>query len=49
MFPRTRLINDQGTVSAEALARMSLGTVPVESDGSVYCEAPVGRLFISVN
>jgi hypothetical protein len=24
-------------------ARMVLGTVPVESDGSVYCEAPVGK------
>jgi cytochrome c553 len=29
--------------AAEALARLSLGTVPVESDGSVYCEAPVGK------
>jgi len=24
-------------------ARMVLGTVPVESDGSVYCEAPIGK------
>jgi hypothetical protein len=29
--------------ASEALARMVLGTVPVESDGSVYCEAPVGK------
>lgn len=28
---------------AESLVRMSIGTVPVESDGSVYCEAPVGK------
>jgi hypothetical protein len=27
----------------ESLARMALGIVPVESDGSVYCEAPVGK------
>jgi hypothetical protein len=25
-------------------SRMPLGTVPVEEDGSVYCEAPVGKL-----
>ncbi|HEX2959936.1 MAG TPA: hypothetical protein VHO70_24080, partial [Chitinispirillaceae bacterium] len=28
---------------AQDNARMVLGTVPVESDGSVYCEAPVGK------
>jgi len=31
--------------ASESLARMSLGTVPVEPDGSVYCEAPVGKEF----
>jgi Tol biopolymer transport system component len=31
--------------ASESLCRMSLGTVPVESDGSVYCEAPVGKEF----
>ncbi len=29
--------------ASESLARMALGTVPVEPDGSVYCEAPVGK------
>jgi hypothetical protein len=29
--------------SSESLVRLSLGTVPVESDGSVYCEAPVAK------
>lgn len=29
--------------ASESLARMVLGTVPVEEDGSVYCEAPVGK------
>ncbi len=27
----------------ESLGRMPLGVVPVEDDGSVYCEAPVGK------
>lgn len=47
VFPKeTRLINDpRNGYPAEALARMSLGTVPVESDGSVYCEAPVGKII----
>jgi len=27
----------------QALARIPLGVVPVESDGSVYCKAPVGK------
>lgn len=45
VFPKeTRLINEpRNGYPAEALTRMSLGTVPVESDGSVYCEAPVGK------
>jgi hypothetical protein len=29
--------------SSESLVRLSLGIVPVESDGSVYCEAPVAK------
>jgi len=47
VFPKeTRLINEpRNGYPAEALARMSLGTVPVESDGSVYCEAPVGKII----
>ena len=28
---------------SQSLARMSLGVVPIEKDGSVYCEAPVGK------
>lgn len=35
-FPKTNF-------ASQALCRMSLGTAPVESDGSVYCEAPVGK------
>ena len=27
----------------ESLGRIPLGTVPVEDDGSIYCEAPVGK------
>lgn len=27
----------------ESLARMAIGTAPVESDGSVYCDVPVGK------
>jgi hypothetical protein len=29
--------------ASEALVRLSLGTVPVEDDGSVYCEAPIAK------
>jgi hypothetical protein len=29
--------------ATQSLVRMALGVVPVESDGSVYCEAPVGK------
>jgi hypothetical protein len=29
--------------TSESLARMALGVVPVEEDGSVYCEAPVNK------
>lgn len=47
VFPKeTRLINEpRNGYPSEALIRMSLGTVPVESDGSVYCEAPVGKII----
>jgi len=30
----------------QSTARASLGIVPVESDGSVYCEAPVGKVIL---
>ena len=45
VFPQfTPLINETRIgYASESLARMVLGTVPVEEDGSVYCEAPVGR------
>ena len=45
VFPQfTPLINDPRIgYASESLARMVLGTVPVEEDGSVYCEAPVGK------
>jgi hypothetical protein len=40
----TPLINEPRIgYASESLARICLGTVPVESDGSVYCEAPVGK------
>lgn len=29
----------------ESMGRMPLGIVPVEDDGSIYCEAPVGKAF----
>lgn len=47
LFPKeTMKINEPRTgYPAEALCRMSLGTAPVESDGSVYCEAPVGKII----
>jgi hypothetical protein len=47
VFPKeTPTINQpRNGYASEALIRMSLGTVPVESDGSVYCEAPVGKLI----
>ena len=45
VFPQfTPLINATRIgYASESLARMVLGTVPVEEDGSVYCEAPVGK------
>ncbi len=47
LFPKTtpyRDVPDTG-YSPENIPRMSLGIVPVEADGSVYCEAPVGKLL----
>jgi hypothetical protein len=45
VFPQfTPLVNQTRIgYASESLARMSLGTVPVEADGSVNCEAPVGK------
>ena len=45
VFPKTTELEDQPRIShfTESLVRASLGTVPVEADGSVYCEAPVGK------
>jgi uncharacterized protein (DUF2267 family) len=45
IFPKpTWLKNDPNIgYAGQSLARMSIGTVPVETDGSVYCEAPVSR------
>jgi hypothetical protein len=47
VFPKPTsmpIINDpRAGYASESLARMSLGVVPVEDDGSVYCEAPVGK------
>ncbi len=33
----------QVSFATDAIGRMPLGVVPVEEDGSVYCEAPVGK------
>jgi len=33
----------QVSFASDSIGRMSLGIVPVEEDGSVYCEAPVGK------
>ncbi len=38
----SRSANPMGC-AGDANCRMSLGVVPVEGDGSVYCEAPVGK------
>jgi hypothetical protein len=45
VFPKTTPVEDQPRVSkfSESLVRASLGTVPVEADGSVYCEVPAGK------
>jgi len=45
LFPQeqAQMNNPKIGYASESLARMSLGTVPVENDGSVYCYAPVGK------
>lgn len=45
VFPKTTPLEKQPTVSRfnESLVRASLGTVPVEPDGSVYCEVPAAK------
>jgi len=45
IFPKTTPARGAPRISTypESLARMALGTVPVEEDGSVYCEAPAGK------
>ena len=47
LFPKTTPYRDQPNAGygEEHIPRMSLGIVPVEADGSVYCEAPVGKLL----
>ena len=45
VFPKTTELEDKPRVSrySESLVRSSLGTVPVEKDGSVYCAVPAGK------
>jgi hypothetical protein len=45
VFPKTTPLQSGPRVSrfSESLVRASLGTVPVEADGSVYFEAPAGK------
>ena len=45
VFPKTTPLEDQPRIShfTESLVRASLGTAPVEADGSVYCEVPAGK------
>ena len=38
-----RVNNPQIGWGDQSLARISLGVVPIEKDGSVYCKAPVGK------
>ncbi|NIP28469.1 MAG: hypothetical protein GWN55_17005 [Phycisphaerae bacterium] len=48
LFPKTtpyRDIPNTGYCN-ENIPRMSLGIVPVEEDGSVYCKAPVGKVLL---
>jgi hypothetical protein len=48
LFPKTTPYRDMPNTGYgnENLPRMSLGIVPVEDDGSVYCQAPVGKLLL---
>jgi hypothetical protein len=45
LFPKINDVMDEPNIGyySQSLVRMSLGTVPVEEDGSVYCEAPVEK------
>ncbi|NLE01608.1 MAG: hypothetical protein GX640_17225 [Fibrobacter sp.] len=45
VLPKSTEIADNPKIGygAQNTSRMPLGTVPVESDGSVYCEAPIGK------
>ncbi len=48
LYPRVRIFDDNGdripvAHTPRAPCRMSLGVVPVEEDGSVYCQAPVEK------
>lgn len=48
LFPKTTPHRDVPATGYcnENIPRMSLGIVPVEDDGSVYCQAPVGKLLL---
>lgn len=48
LFPKTTPYRDMPNTGygPESIPRMSLGVVPVEDDGSVYCKAPVGKLIL---
>jgi len=48
LFPKTTPHRDAPNIGYghELIARMSLGIVPVEDDGSVYCKAPVGKQLL---
>jgi len=48
LFPKTTPYRDMPNMGhgQEGIPRMSLGVVPVEADGSVYCKAPVGKLLV---
>jgi hypothetical protein len=48
LFPKTTPYRDVPNTGygPENIPRMSLGIVPVEDDGSVYCRAPVGKLLL---
>ncbi|MCX6997447.1 MAG: hypothetical protein NTV49_10255, partial [Kiritimatiellaeota bacterium] len=45
LLPKTTVLADNPRTGygTQSLTRVSLGVVPVEQDGSVYCEAPVGK------
>ncbi len=48
LFPKTTPHRDMPNTGygPENIPRMSLGIVPVEDDGSVYCKAPVGKVLL---